>query len=814
MSPAPPIQVSPITTIPFFPTPTGPLSVNTVAPRPANAAPSIKDPANGWSYSGYWADQPLFAVLDFTPETSFGPVENDKCVRHCIVNGYTIAATSFGYKCFCGMFLNGTQKLEDASCMTPCDGDSSQACGSDWSLLTYTPDGVARGWAPIGEQPNPSPRPAPTIIELVYGGVEQSVVTQNVVMGPTSGVNIASLISSYGERNVQPQASLPSGVGPQTQCTTIPSGLNGASLTAPGSGKGPTSPVNGGATPTLPGGGNPNTSPSSPRGGGGVAPGQQSPTNPGGSGPTTSFPGSQLASTPAGNDPSPTGPGIGNPKTTPNISIGPSTPGGNGGSPSKTYPDGGTSPSTSATLPSNGGGVTPGQPTPTSPGGIGPGLTLPGGSNSNNPSSPNGPGGQGGSTPSGGNSTPTGPIGLLPTCIPGAPTINCVVPPDINGTPTGPGGQSLPTCAPGAPIVNCIPPGSNGGTPSGPGTQPPICTPGALSVNCIAPAGSNSTPTGPGGHPPQTCAPGGPVINCVPVPRGDGGTPTGPGNNGGNSSPSGGQLPTCSPGLSGINCVPALPQGAGISPTPSGSPSMPPSGVPGAPAPSQPINISQGTISLPGVAAPTGPGVSVTQSSSKQASLTAPGKQTPSTLSSATPTSPGGSSNPGGNNPAIPTFPIPSDSPTPGSPGGTNPGTPGQATNQGPSVPSPTANPTGPSGIGPGTTGMPNTIPNGGSGTLSGPNQPSPRPSSSGGISSYNWPPGMVPYGDHPPFTTLAHMLSWKAPDGSTGPATLEKRVVSENAENVATNQEAIREQAMATIRKSQGRWSRRRDSL
>ncbi|KAK6068130.1 WSC domain-containing protein [Seiridium cupressi] len=764
-----------IVTIPSLPT--GQIPSNTIAPKPANASPTIKNPANGWTYSGCWADQPFFAVLDYTPETSFGPIENEKCVRHCIVNGYTIAATSFGNKCFCGQFLNGTQKLDDSSCMTPCAGDTSQACGSNWSLLTYTPDGVPRGWAPVGEQPNPNPRPPPTIIELAYGGVEQSVVTQDIVVGPTSGLDIASLISAYGEQSAQPQVSLPSGVGPQTQCTTTPGGPSGASLTAPGSGKSSISSSNGNVSPTLPGGDNPSTSRSSPNGGGGVAPGQQTPTLPGINGPSPSPPSGQNPGPPGGIGPSTAGPGSGNPTTTPGGNTGPSSPGGNGaspsntstnggltattgqqtpptpggvgssptlpgngnpstnpggsvpsnpaGNPSNTFPNGGASPTlpggsnpnTSSTSPNNGGGVAPGQQTPTSPGGIGPSPTLPGGGSSGTPSFPTSPGGQGSNPPPGGNS----------------------------GGPTTPGISPNPTQTPG------------GNTPS--------------------------FPSGPGGQ-------GGSI-----PPGGAGGTPSTPGSNGGGSTPNGGPLPTCTPGSSGINCIPPLPPGAGISPTPPGASPFPPSGVPTGPAPSQPTNNSQGTISLPGVATPTNPDLSTTQSNSKGASLTAPGKQSTSSSSSTSgmptgpnngsgnPTSPGTlPTSPGGPNPGSPSSPTPGISPTPSSPDGTNPGSAGQGPTPGTSAGVSTPSSTSPGGIGPATSPALTTGPNGGSNTP-GPTQTPTNPPQGGGLSSYSWPPGMVPYGDHPPFTTLAHMLSWKVPDESSGPVTLKRRVMTNAGE-------------------------------
>ncbi|ETS81824.1 hypothetical protein PFICI_06826 [Pestalotiopsis fici W106-1] len=743
ISPAP-LGPASFTVIP--PLPVGQPPFNTVPPQPAGALPTIKDPANGWSYSGCWADQPLFAVLDFTPETSFGAVENEKCVRHCISNGYTIAATSFGNKCFCGQYLNGTRKLDDSACMSPCIGDSSQACGGDWSLLTYTPNGIPRGWAPVGEQPDPSPRPVPTIVELVFGGVEQSVTTADFVVGPTSGMDMASIIDSYGERYAQSQASLPDGVGPATQCSSTPGGPTGASLTAPGSGNGPTS-QSVDTSPTQPGDGS-NTS-SSPRGGGGVAPGQQTPTSPGsisapnvpgqqtptspGGGVTTpTITGGQNPSIPISGSPSPTVPGGGNPNTTPG-GIGPSSSGYSGSS-TNTNPGGGTNPSTpasgnpspSASSPNGAGGVAPGQQSPTFPGGMGP---------SSIPTASSTPG----MTPGGGNPPNTSPIspnnggGIAPGQQTG------------QQTPTSPGGIGPSPNSPGGSIPNTPPTNSPGG--NGPGGQ------------------GLSTPPG-----------------------NNGGTPTTPGGGGGN-------LPTCTPGSSGINCIPPLPPGVGLPPTPAAGSSFPPTGGPLGPTPTQPGARSQGTISLPGVATPTNPNTSSTQSNPRGASMTAPGRQSPST-SSTIPASSGtdngsGSVTPGGGNLTT-------------GPGGSVPG--------GPSSPMPTGNPTGPGGNVPGITPTPTTGLNGG--ITPGQSQTPTNPINGGGPSSYSWPPGMVPYGDHPPFTTLAHMLSWKAPDGSAGAATLKAREVSGEEEANGVKIDMTSEQSATLgkgIHKKRIRW---RDSL
>lgn len=199
--------------------------------------------------------------------------------------------------------------------------------------------------------------------------------------------------------------------------------------------------------------------------------------------------------------------------------------------------------------------------------------------------------------------------------------------------------------------------------------------------------------------------------------------------------------------------------------------------------------------SLPGVATPINPNTSSTQSNPRGASMTAPGRQSPSS-SNTSPTTPGtdngsGSITPGGGN-------------SPTGPGGTVPG--------GLSSPTPTGNPTGPGGNGPGTTPTPTTGPNGG--ITPGQGQTPMNSINGGGPSSYSWPPGMVPYGDHPPFTTLAHMLSWKAPDESGGVATLKGREVSGDEEVTLEEFDITGEQPMIMSKGFHKKRTRRRDSL
>ncbi|KAK7962583.1 uncharacterized protein PG986_003408 [Apiospora aurea] len=210
---------------------------------------TIQNDASGWTYAGCWADQPHQPVLAGAPEVSFGqPLTNDNCVRRCLVSGYTLAATSFGDRCLCGQFLNGTQKLDDASqCSTPCAGDDSQVCGGDWALSCYSPDGQARGWAQFGEQPDPEVLEPPAVLKLAVGGVGAMVVTVPDNVFPASGADLGQLQSRYGQSTQQPEAVLPSGVyGPGQGSSTTASTCQSLSEPTTGIGPGTTSPEPGG----------------------------------------------------------------------------------------------------------------------------------------------------------------------------------------------------------------------------------------------------------------------------------------------------------------------------------------------------------------------------------------------------------------------------------------------------------------------------------------------------------------------------------------------------------------------------------------
>ncbi len=61
--------------------------------------------------------------------------DNVKCLFRCHQQGYEVAATEYGYECYC-TFINATsydaEIADDSECSTPCSGDATQRCGGIW----------------------------------------------------------------------------------------------------------------------------------------------------------------------------------------------------------------------------------------------------------------------------------------------------------------------------------------------------------------------------------------------------------------------------------------------------------------------------------------------------------------------------------------------------------------------------------------------------------------------------------------------------------------------------------------------------------
>ncbi|KAI0383543.1 hypothetical protein F5Y04DRAFT_278720 [Hypomontagnella monticulosa] len=461
-------------------TTTRPSSTQSARSSPAKPNPTNPVRASGWGYCGCWADQPGERALNMEPPLNLGTLTNKGCVQHCMGRGFVMAGTENGCDCYCGNFLNGTQKLDDSACSIPCTGDSKQACGGLNALSCFSSDDEAHGWASVGSQPLPATVEPPEVISMVVGGVAQSIVTQPVVVSHSAGTDMSQLISQYGHKTRQPEGQMPNGVR--------------AGSTTQGS---PTSPSNAGSN--VPQG---QSNASGPNSNGGSNTG---PTSPGGNGGNTGSPsnngaGTTVAARSNGPDSSPNG-GSGGIPTPPTIGPGGTnsgmnpTPGSNGSPPSNG--NGGPTPSHG----SGNGGSGP----VTSGGGSNPSASSPvnGGGNGPSPSAPSD--GSGGSQPC--------VLGLDPDCIPVSNAGGHAQPSSGQGEGTGsPAPNSNPSNGNGSPSQTS--PGSGQGTaasnPSGPQGQGPNggagTTTDALTTNPPSNGGNGSpggqgqsTQSGPGG---------------------------------------------------------------------------------------------------------------------------------------------------------------------------------------------------------------------------------------------------------------------------------------------------------------------------
>ncbi|KAI0106651.1 hypothetical protein F4814DRAFT_65667 [Daldinia grandis] len=289
--------------------------------QPTGSGPTMPSPkspreASSWGYCGCWADQADNRALDMEPLPSLGPLTNEGCVQHCIGRGFLMAGTENGDSCYCGNFLNGTQKLDDSVCSVSCTGDSKQACGGNDALSCYSSDNQAHGWASAGPQPLPATAIPPEVISMNVGGVAQTVVTGPAVIFPPPDADMSQLVSQFGHKTRQPQGELPNNMGSNSAIpasanggstpgasTTPPNGSGGVtsgrcteepgSFSSGGSAAGPTSPRGNGGSGNSP----PNNSGTTPDPGNG---GSSSNTN-GDVGPSPTTPRSSLTVLPNGN---------------------------------------------------------------------------------------------------------------------------------------------------------------------------------------------------------------------------------------------------------------------------------------------------------------------------------------------------------------------------------------------------------------------------------------------------------------------------------------------------------------------------------
>ncbi|KAI0396489.1 hypothetical protein F5Y17DRAFT_472546 [Xylariaceae sp. FL0594] len=374
--------------------------------------------------------------------------------------GFLMAGTESGDSCLCGIFLNGTEMMEDAACSMPCSGDSTQRCGGLNALSCYSPDGEPRGWASRGPQPLAPTIQPPLVESLDIGGVAHTRLTTPVIIFPPKDGDSGDIISIYAKTTSQPLGEIPGSLPPpSSQSSAVPSTPFGGGGVAPGQGSMPATSSSGPTTnppASTPTSGSPGSS-ASP---GTLEPSQvtANPSSPSGqstAGPSTGpSTGTGTGTEPSGSNPTPTSPG--------------STPTAPSNSPSGTNPG---TPGTTTSTPNGAGGVAPqqGQGSSTTPIGLNPttspppGSTLPMGITPSASSEPTSP--QSGTVQPSPSRTGTGPS-PGPTSAgqsPSGPTVGTI--PSESGLTTPPGAGAAPSSTP---------PSGSGGQSTNPSSSPPI----------------------------------------------------------------------------------------------------------------------------------------------------------------------------------------------------------------------------------------------------------------------------------------------------------------------------------------------------
>lgn len=117
-------------------------------PTPTSAKPT-SNPATAnsatesYQYVGCYQDDQGRALRDAQLLKLTGGMTNEGCVSFCRGQGFTLAGTEDGSRCFCGTTLLDSTILGDKQCNVSCAGDhtNSTMCGGSWALSIWSPDG-------------------------------------------------------------------------------------------------------------------------------------------------------------------------------------------------------------------------------------------------------------------------------------------------------------------------------------------------------------------------------------------------------------------------------------------------------------------------------------------------------------------------------------------------------------------------------------------------------------------------------------------------------------------------------------------------
>ncbi|KAB5584772.1 WSC domain-containing protein [Coniochaeta sp. 2T2.1] len=142
------------------------------------SSPSFIPPAGGWAYAGCYRDDPNRALKNYSiTDPVAGGMTNERCIRTCRDNNFSIAGTEDGFQCFCGNALVDSMLIGDTHCNMTCDGGGSGVCGGPWALSLYSLHGqVSQVNGPGHQFTLPQPLPGHSDVSVFAGGIAVTVV--------------------------------------------------------------------------------------------------------------------------------------------------------------------------------------------------------------------------------------------------------------------------------------------------------------------------------------------------------------------------------------------------------------------------------------------------------------------------------------------------------------------------------------------------------------------------------------------------------------------------------------------------------------
>ncbi|KAK4187469.1 hypothetical protein QBC35DRAFT_232960 [Podospora australis] len=135
-------------------------------------------PVAGCKYIGCYKDDTSRALKNASITTTIpGGMTNEICIKYCRAGGFNLAATEYGFECYCGNVLVNSYLKGEADCNKPCPGAPGSMCGGDWAMSLWSDNGeVPMDFGPEEHFIEPSLAAGQTAVSVYYGGLRQTVV--------------------------------------------------------------------------------------------------------------------------------------------------------------------------------------------------------------------------------------------------------------------------------------------------------------------------------------------------------------------------------------------------------------------------------------------------------------------------------------------------------------------------------------------------------------------------------------------------------------------------------------------------------------